>query len=132
MKSKKAAEGKIKEGESQLSLDLAEGKKVFIVDLLGGKNADREVTLYGWVWRKRAQAESNFIMVRDSTGVIQVVVPNAILKSPLYIEQSLEVKGKLVKDERARADTRSKRTTLASSANRRSTHLQGLLGGVPA
>ena len=98
---KKETKAKTDEAKARLDLDLAEGKKVFISDLLSGKSAGKDVTLYGWVWRKRVQAESNFIMIRDSTGVIQVVAPNATVKSPIYIEQSLEVKGKLVKDERA-------------------------------
>lgn len=83
------------------SVQLDEGKKVFIRDLLNEKNVGKKVSILGWVWRKREHANESFVVVRDSTGVIQAVIPSKLLDRPVYIEASVEIKGRIAKDERA-------------------------------
>ena len=64
-----------------------------------------EVALRGWVHRVRTQKEHVFIILRDATGIIQVVVDSS---SPFFgeaenvtIESSIHVKGIVKKDPRA-------------------------------
>lgn len=83
------------------SIKLDKGKQVFIRDLLKEDHIGKHVSLVGWVWRKRTHVNELFIVIRDSTGVIQTVVPTKILSKQIYIEASVEVSGKLIKDERA-------------------------------
>ncbi len=63
------------------------------------------VWLRGWVYRHRATKEVVFIILRDSSGIIQCTVKK---DSPFFekaekttIESSIKLKGKVVKDERA-------------------------------
>ncbi|MCL5111868.1 MAG: asparagine--tRNA ligase [Candidatus Marsarchaeota archaeon] len=83
------------------SIDLSEGKKIFIKDLLDGEHAGQRASILGWVWRRRQHANAQFIVLRDSTGVMQTVVPIAVTAQPLYIESAVEVVGTIVKDDRA-------------------------------
>ncbi len=66
------------------------------------------VSLHGWVYRKRGSDNVMFIIVRDTTGIIQTVVskkdvPKKVWDDAnrLYIESSLNIKGKLILDKRA-------------------------------
>ncbi len=83
------------------SVRLDEGKKIFIRDLLDDKNVGKKVSLLGWVWRKREHSNEIFVVVRDSTGVMQAVIPSELVKKPVYIEASVEITGIVAKDERA-------------------------------
>jgi len=83
------------------SIDLSEGKKIFIKDLLNGDHEGQHVSLLGWVWRMRNHVNEQFVVLRDSTGLMQAVIPTTVTKQPLYIESSVEISGTLVKDERA-------------------------------
>jgi len=63
------------------------------------------VTVRGWVYRSRSGKAMAFIVMRDSTGVVQCIFPAA---SPYYktadsllIESSCSVTGKVKKDDRA-------------------------------
>ena len=78
-----------------------EGKQVYIKDILNEDKVGKKVTLFGWVWRKRDMADNLFLMIRDSTGVIQAVIPSKNVSEPVYIEASLEVTGTIEKDKRA-------------------------------
>ena len=56
----------------------------------------------GWVHRLRIQKDKSFIIIRDERGgIIQCVIPSAKVLD-LTIESSLEVRGILFKDERAK------------------------------
>ena len=62
----------------------------------------KTIWLRGWVYRIRKQKDKNFVLIRDDRGgVIQCVFPSNI-GSDLTIESSLEVKGTVLKDERAK------------------------------
>ncbi|MGB8159094.1 MAG: asparagine--tRNA ligase [Nitrososphaeraceae archaeon] len=62
----------------------------------------KTIWLRGWVYRIRKQKDKNFVLIRDDRGgVIQCVFPSNI-GSDLTIESSLEVKGTVHKDERAK------------------------------
>jgi asparaginyl-tRNA synthetase len=61
------------------------------------------VTVRGWVYRKRVLKEKIFIVLRDSTGILQLVLPREKFKiaEDLNLESSLVVTGVLVKEPRA-------------------------------
>ncbi|AAL64579.1 asparagine--tRNA ligase [Pyrobaculum aerophilum] len=67
------------------------------------KRGEGRVTLRGWVYRKRVLKEKAFILLRDSTGVIQLVFPRERLKDAeeLNLESSIVVTGALVREPRA-------------------------------
>ena len=67
-----------------------------------------KVRLRGWAWRERGSNKFKFIVLRDSTNVIQCVVEKEQVSEASWeaaqrvaIEASLEVTGELRKDERA-------------------------------
>ncbi len=73
-------------------------------DSLDGK----EVSVRGWVYRIRSSGKLTFIVLRDSTGIIQMLSSTRSLSeeqhkelSSLTIESSLEATGILHKDQRA-------------------------------
>ncbi|MBU3904957.1 MAG: asparagine--tRNA ligase [Nanoarchaeota archaeon] len=71
-----------------------------ISNVLEGKIKDK-VSLRGWVYRKRDQKALVFIMLRDSSGVIQLAckgIPEAEVAS---IESSIEIEGVVKEDKRA-------------------------------
>jgi asparaginyl-tRNA synthetase len=57
----------------------------------------------GWVYRKRVLKEKIFIVLRDSTGILQLVLPREKFRvaEDLNLESSLVVTGVLVKEPRA-------------------------------
>ena len=72
------------------------------------KALDKELTLRGWVYRERGSSKMKFIVLRDSTGIIQCVFEKSSLGEelfakikPIQVETSLEVTGTVKKDERA-------------------------------
>jgi asparaginyl-tRNA synthetase len=78
---------------------------VKIGEVLEGRYPDQKVTLRGWVYRKREGKELIFLLIRDSTGVIQCTVKKT---SPcwneaqkLTIESSLSLEGVAKQDKRA-------------------------------
>jgi asparaginyl-tRNA synthetase len=78
---------------------------VKISKILDGGCSDQKVTVRGWVYRKREGKELIFLVLRDSTGVIQCTVKKA---SPawneaqrLTIESSLTLEGTAKQDKRA-------------------------------
>ncbi len=78
---------------------------VKIGEVLEGRYPDQKVTLRGWVYRKREGKELIFLLIRDSTGVIQCTVKKT---SPcwneaqkLTIESALSLEGAAKQDKRA-------------------------------
>lgn len=78
---------------------------VKISEVLAGKCTDQKVTVRGWVYRKREGKSLIFILIRDSTGVIQSTIkkdnPCWSEAEKLTIESSLSLEGTV------RADTRA-------------------------
>lgn len=64
------------------------------------KKVGKSIKLRGWVYRKREQKDIVFIILRDSSGTIQLAskLPES---RKLTIESSIEIEGKVKKDERA-------------------------------
>lgn len=66
------------------------------------RRGEGRVTIRGWVYRKRVLKEKVFILLRDSTGVIQLVIPRGLKTAEdLNIESSVVATGMLVKEPRA-------------------------------
>ncbi|HIP90582.1 MAG TPA: asparagine--tRNA ligase [Candidatus Nanopusillus sp.] len=83
-------------------------KLTFIEDLLKDEIVGKEVSVKGWVYRKREFKDKIFIVLRDSTNIIQTIVRKENVSKEVWdkalelqIEGSLEVKGILRKDPRA-------------------------------
>ena len=67
------------------------------------KKGEGRVTVRGWVYRKRVLKEKIFIVLRDATGILQLVLPREKFRvaEELNLESSLVVTGVLVKEPRA-------------------------------
>jgi asparaginyl-tRNA synthetase len=74
---------------------------IHIQDVLSGKQTEKEVLLRGWIYRKREQKDIIFIMLRDSTGVIQLACKGIKEALEATIESSVEVAGLVKEDKRA-------------------------------
>ena len=78
---------------------------VKISEVLSGKYNDQKVTVRGWVYRKRESKALIFILIRDSTGVIQSTIkkdtPCWSEAQKLTIESSLSIEGTVHADIRA-------------------------------
>ena len=78
---------------------------MYIKQVFDEKTEGKEYTIKGWVYRIRKMKDKVFIVVRDSYGIIQVIVNDSIASfnksEKLKMESSLIVKGKLVKSDRA-------------------------------
>ncbi len=78
---------------------------VKISEVLSGKYNDQKVTVRGWVYRKRESKALIFILIRDSTGVIQSTIkkdnPCWSEAQKLTIESSLSIEGTVHADTRA-------------------------------
>ena len=69
---------------------------------------DKEVSLKGWVYRHRVSKDLVFVILRDSSGIIQCtfkrgVVPDDVFEKAesLMVESSVEIKGIVKEDKRA-------------------------------
>jgi asparaginyl-tRNA synthetase len=67
------------------------------------RRGEGRVTVRGWVYRKRVLKEKIFLVLRDSTGILQLVLPRDRFKNAeeLNLESSLVATGTLVKEPRA-------------------------------
>ncbi|MDI6708132.1 MAG: asparagine--tRNA ligase [Candidatus Thermoplasmatota archaeon] len=81
---------------------------VDIEKLLTGSYEGRVAIIRGWIYRKRSSGKILFVLVRDSTGVIQTAVSKENVKAQEFehaekalIESSVKVEGTVVKDSRA-------------------------------
>ena len=78
-----------------------------IQDIFKGKLADKEVSIRGWVWRARGSGKIRFIILRDSTGRIQVTFekesnPDIFkLAKKATIESAIEITGVVKEDKRS-------------------------------
>jgi asparaginyl-tRNA synthetase len=62
---------------------------------------NEDLHLRGWVHRLRKQKDNIFLTLRDSTGLIQCVLPRTEEYNKVTRESAIEIDGKLVKDTRA-------------------------------
>ncbi len=83
-------------------------KTIFIGDVQAGKFDGQEVELMGWVKRSRGSNKIRFLVLRDSTGVIQCVVKKDAIGEESFeqvkgalIESSIKITGMINADERA-------------------------------
>ncbi len=69
--------------------------------------ADKKVAIHGWVYRERGSKELRFLIIRDSTDIIQCVLKREKFGSQwdkiekLQIESSVEIEGIIKVDKRA-------------------------------
>jgi asparaginyl-tRNA synthetase len=79
-----------------------------ISEILTGKFTDKEVKVRGWIYRTRTSGKIVFATIRDSSGVIQVIVERAKVPEDDFkaakkalVESSLILKGTVSADQRA-------------------------------
>lgn len=71
------------------------------------KKGKGNVAVRGWVYRERGSNKMKFLVIRDSSNIIQCVLPRENFESQwekidkLQIEASVEIEGEIKKDERA-------------------------------
>jgi len=72
------------------------------------KKIGKEVTLRGWVYRKRESGGIIFVIIRDRTGIMQIAVKKDSVNADSWkdaqdttIESSIIVKGVVKQDQRA-------------------------------
>ncbi|MEK6933236.1 MAG: asparagine--tRNA ligase [Nanoarchaeota archaeon] len=72
------------------------------------KKGKGKVNLRGWIYRERKQKDMAFLVIRDSTNIIQAVVKKDKVNKKewedadkLLIESSIEIEGELKEDKRA-------------------------------
>jgi asparaginyl-tRNA synthetase len=78
---------------------------VQIQQVLGGGFEDQRVAIRGWIYRKREGKQTIFLLIRDSTGIIQCPVKKESSAwdgaGKVTIESSLALEGTVRKDARA-------------------------------
>jgi asparaginyl-tRNA synthetase len=79
-----------------------------IKDVRSGSVTGQEVKLRGWIYRTRASNKYAFVVVRDSTGIVQITYSNGempdeefALASSTQVEASVVVSGSVKEDDRA-------------------------------
>ena len=83
-------------------------KGIYISDVMGEDKVGKEFSLKGWVYRKRVMKDKIFIVLRDSSGIIQCLIEKEAVDNKTWedckkiqIEGSIEIKGVVEKDQRA-------------------------------
>src|SRR5256886_15043344 len=98
-----------------------------IKDIVSGKLTGREVELKGWVYRTRTLGGKVFVVLRDSTGVLQVAIAKGEVPPEQFeaatkalIESAVKVSGSAVPDKRAPGgyEVRAKEFHVASFAEK--------------
>jgi asparaginyl-tRNA synthetase len=76
-----------------------------IQKILEGNHLGERVTIRGWVYRKREEKQTIFLVVRDATGIIQCTVKKGTSMwddaEKITIESSLTLEGAVKEDKRA-------------------------------
>jgi len=97
-----------------------------IKDILTGKRENQEVNVRGWIYRTRSSGKIAFIIVRDSSGIIQTTVAKNDVGEKDFeaakkalIESSVVIKGAVAKDKRAPGgyELRAKSFEVTGNAN---------------
>ena len=83
-------------------------KWIKINDILRGNKTGKNVNLRGWIYRTRSSGNIIFMVIRDSTGILQATVKKSSLSDNEFqdgkkalIESSLELEGIVKEDKRA-------------------------------
>ncbi|MFH0927388.1 MAG: asparagine--tRNA ligase [Candidatus Micrarchaeota archaeon] len=89
-------------------MDCVQDKFTKVGEILKGEKDGEKVNLRGWVYRARHSAAMAFVVLRDSTGVIQCTIKKEAVdeksfaaSTEVYIESSCMLSGIPKKDERA-------------------------------
>ncbi len=84
------------------------GPVLSIRDVQVSEQVEKQVTIRGWIYRTRSSGRIAFVLVRDSTGVIQTIVEKKNVAAEDFdaarkalIESSVELTGRVSADERA-------------------------------
>lgn len=87
---------------------MAEAPLVKVRDVLSGAHTGKAVTVRGWVHRQRSSGSIVFIVLRDSTGILQCTVkkgnvPDAAFEAAdgTRLEAAIRLSGEVHEDERA-------------------------------
>lgn len=76
-----------------------------IKEILEGENEGENISIRGWVYRKRESKKTIFLLIRDATGIIQVTIKRGTQPwreaERITIESSTTVSGTVQKDKRA-------------------------------
>ncbi len=79
-----------------------------IDDILRDSMVDKEVKLRGWIYRKRRTGKLIFVVLRDSTNIIQCVIEKKVVGEEKFkkldkigVESSIELQGIVKREERA-------------------------------
>ncbi len=89
-------------------LSMSKTTWIKITDILNDKKTDENVKIRGWIYRTRSSGNIVFIVIRDSTGILQTTIKKGNLSDDEFedakkalIESSIEIRGDVKKDERA-------------------------------
>lgn len=81
---------------------------MIFVSIQEAMNKGGDIAIRGWIHRERGSNKLKFIVLRDSTNIIQCVVKKESLSEEqwelvdsLQVETSMEIQGKIKKDDRA-------------------------------
>src|SRR3990170_5975720 len=76
-----------------------------IENILAGKCKGKKVNIHGWVYRKREGKDTVFLVIRDGTNIIQVIIkkgsPPWAAAEKVTIESSITLAGTVKEDKRA-------------------------------
>ena len=76
-----------------------------IQDVLAGKHESEQISIRGWVYRKRESKKTIFLLIRDATGIIQSTTKEGTQAwkeaEKITIESSTTLSGTVKKDKRA-------------------------------
>ncbi len=79
-----------------------------IENILAGKCKGKKVNIHGWVYRKREGKDTVFLVIRDGTNIIQVIIkkgsPPWAAAEKVTIESSITLAGTVKEDKRAPGD----------------------------
>ncbi len=87
---------------------MAKSQWTKINEILDGKKTDKNVKIRGWIYRTRSSGNIVFMVIRDSSGILQATVIKGNLDDKKFndakkalIESSLDLNGIVKKDKRA-------------------------------
>jgi len=76
-----------------------------IQEILAGKHEGKQVSIRGWVYRKRESKKTIFLLIRDATGIIQSTIKEGTKvwkeAEKITVESSIMLSGTVKKDKRA-------------------------------
>src|SRR6266568_3606745 len=87
---------------------MGRGFMVSIADILKGRHTGERVELRGWIYRTRTMGGKAFVVLRDSTGILQATIAKDAVPAKAFaaaekalIESAVVVRGTVVADKRA-------------------------------